>query len=101
MVALAAAGAVTWQVRSRTLGSAQAQIVPVTSLPGTESQPYFSPDGKKIVYVWGGENGDNPDLYVQSLDDGSVRRFTTDPADDLSPVWSPDGTRIAWLRTGP
>ena len=100
VVALAAAGAVTWQVRSRTLGSAQTQIVPVTSLPGSENQPYFSPDGKKIVYVWSGENGDNPDLYIQSLDDGSVRRFTTDPADDLSPVWSPDGTRIAWLRTG-
>ena len=31
---------------------------------------------------------------------GSVRRFTTDPANDLSPVWSPDGSRIAWLRTG-
>ena len=100
VVALAAAGVVTWQVRSRTLGSAQPQIVPVTSMPGSESQPYFSPDGKKIVYVWSGENGENPDLYVQSLEDGSVRRFTTDPAEDLSPVWSPDGTRIAWLRTG-
>ena len=81
-------------------GSAQPQIVPVTSMPGSESQPSFSPDGKKIVYVWSGENGENPDLYIQSLEDGSVRRFTTDPADDLSPVWSPDGTRIAWLRTG-
>ena len=46
------------------------------------------------------ERGELRILYVQSLDDGSVRRFTTDPADDLSPVWSPDGTRIAWLRTG-
>jgi Tol biopolymer transport system component len=69
-------------------------------MPGSESQPAFSPDGKKMVYVWGGENGDNSDLYVQSLDDGSVRRFTNDPAEDFSPVWSPDGTRIAWLRTG-
>jgi eukaryotic-like serine/threonine-protein kinase len=100
LVALAAAGVVTWQVRSRALGSAQQQIVPVTSLPGSEGQPCFSPDGKKIVYVWGGENGDNRDLYIQSLEDGSMRRFTTNPAQDVSPVWSPDGTRIAWLRTG-
>jgi Tol biopolymer transport system component len=79
---------------------AQPQIIPVTSMPGAENQPYFSPDGKKIVYVWGGENGENSDIYVQSLDDGFIRRFTTDPADDLSPVWSPDGSRIAWLRMG-
>jgi Tol biopolymer transport system component len=96
----AAAGAVLWQLREPSGRPAQFQVVPLTSLPGPETQPYFSPDGKKIVYVWGGENGENPDLYIQSLEDGAVRRITTDPAEDLSPVWSPDGARIAWLRKG-
>ena len=82
---IAAGAGRLWQVRGRSGGPAQPQVIPVTSLPGTESQPYFSPDGKKIVYVWSGENGENSDLYVQSLDDGAVRRITTDPADDLSP----------------
>jgi eukaryotic-like serine/threonine-protein kinase len=100
VVALTLAGVIIWEVRNRSNFSSPAQIIPVTSLPGAESQPYFSPDGKRIVYVWGGENGENSDLYVQSLEDGSVRRFTTDPAEDLSPVWSPDGLRIAWLRKG-
>jgi Tol biopolymer transport system component len=27
-----------------------------------------------------------------------MRRLTTDPDPDLSPAWSPDGSRIAWLR---
>jgi Tol biopolymer transport system component len=89
------------QVRNRmTESEAQPQITLLTSLPGIESQPYFAPDGKRIVYVWSGENGENSDIYVQSLEDGSVRRITTDPAKDVSPVWSPDGSRIAWLRTG-
>jgi serine/threonine protein kinase len=101
VLVLAVAGAKIWQVRDRSAGSAQPEIVSVTSMPGAESQPNFSPDGKSIVYVWDGENGTNSDLYVQSLVDGSVRRLTSDPADDLSPVWSPDGSRIAWLRMGP
>ena len=89
------------QVRNRINESeAQPQITLLTSLPGVESQPYFAPDGKRIVYVWSGESGENPDIYVQSLEDGSVRRITTDAASDLSPVWSPDGSQIAWLRTG-
>ena len=98
-LALAAGSVILWQMRGGLTGSAAPQIIPVTSMQGSESQPYFSPDGKRLVYVWGGESGENRDLYVQSLTDGSVRRFTTDPADDLSPVWSPDGLRIAWLRT--
>ncbi len=104
VVALVAVLAAVWtmmQTRGRAGASTPVLIVPVTSMPGSESQPYFSPDGKKIVYVWGGENGENKDLYIQSLDENAVRRFTTDRADDLSPVWSPDGSRIAWLRSGP
>ncbi len=99
-LAVAAAAVWMWQWREGPDDPSRYQVVPVTSLPGAETQPSFSPDGRKIVYVWNGENGENPDLYVQSLDDGSVRRITTDAAEDLSPVWSPDGLRIAWLRTG-
>jgi Tol biopolymer transport system component len=98
VLAVIAAGAVAWQIRDRSADPTQFQVVPLTSLPGPETQPYFSPDGKQIVYVWGGENGENADLYIQSLADGATRRITTDPAEDLSPVWSPDGQRIAWLR---
>jgi Tol biopolymer transport system component/serine/threonine protein kinase len=100
LLGVATAGGILIWGPDRSGNARPAQIVPVTSLPGSETQPYFSPDGRKLVYVWTGENGDNADLYVQSLDDGSVRRITTDTADDLSPVWSPDGLRIAWLRAG-
>src|SRR5206468_1576368 len=78
----------------------QPQITPLTTLPGDETQPAFSPDGKNVLYVWNGENGDNSDIYMQSVETGKARRFTTDVADDLSPVWSPNGDRVAWLRTG-
>ena len=100
VLAVAAGGLGIWWFGEPSDDMSRFQVVPVTSLPGAETQPSFSPDGKQLVYVWRGENGENPDLYIQSLQDGSNRRITVDPAEDLSPAWSPDGLRIAWLRNG-
>ena len=36
------------------------------------------------------------DIWILDLNRGSRTRFTFDPADDLDPVWSPDGSRVAW-----
>ena len=41
---------------------------------------------------------DNEDIYVQLVGSGEPLRRTTDPAPDSSPVWSPDGTQIAFVR---
>jgi Tol biopolymer transport system component len=39
------------------------------------------------------------DLYAQAVGQGSAVRLTSDPlTSDLSPVWSPDGRRLAFLR---
>lgn len=74
------------------------RVIPLTSDPGRETRPAFSPDGKSLAYTWDGPNGDNLDVYVRSLDGGPVRRITTDPATDSSPIWSPDGKRLAFFR---
>src|SRR5262249_1415387 len=38
----------------------------------------------------------NMDLWMIEVARGIATRLTTDPADDEWPVWSPDGTRIAF-----
>ena len=38
----------------------------------------------------------NWDIYSVAADGTGLRRMTTDPADDLDPAWSPDGTRLAF-----
>jgi Tol biopolymer transport system component len=72
--------------------------VPLTSYPGSEASPSFSPDGNQIAFSWNGEKRDNYDIYVKLIGPGEPLRLTTNPADDSSPAWSPDGRTIAFLR---
>jgi eukaryotic-like serine/threonine-protein kinase len=75
--------------------------VPLTSYPGTEDFPTFSPDGSQIAFMWNGANQDNFDIYVKLAGPGPPLRLTSDPAVDSSPAWSPNGQSIAFLRELP
>jgi hypothetical protein len=103
-VAAGVAGALAVATGSLLLGRSRRpeppapHLVPVTSTPGTENLPTFSPDGDQIAFAWNGETRDNWDIYVQMVGSGEARRLTTDPATDTSPSWSPDGRQIAFVR---
>jgi eukaryotic-like serine/threonine-protein kinase len=98
LVVLALTGA--WLLR-RPASAPPETLVPVTSYPGSELYPSFSPDGRQIAFSWNGESGDNRDIYVKLVGETNALRLTTDPAADSFPVWAPDGKRIAFRRAGP
>jgi Tol biopolymer transport system component len=81
--------------------AAPPQVNPLSSYPGREEFPSFSPDGNQVAFSWNGERQDNFDIYIKLVDSATSLRLTTDPAADLSPSWSPDGRQIAFLRQGP
>jgi len=74
------------------------KITPFTSFVGRETQPSFSPDGNQIVFAWDGEKGDNSDIYVKQVGTEALLRLTTNPAEDINPLWAPDGGAIAFTR---
>ena len=74
------------------------QVVPLTTYPGSEGEPSFSPDGTQLAFFWNGENQDNPDIYVKGIDSDTPQRLTSSPAFEGYPAWSPDGRQIAFLR---
>ncbi len=102
MAVLAASLSVTilfsiWLARSNA-PKASLNIVPLTSYPGLESGPSFSPDGNQVTFSWNGERQDNFDIYIKLIGSDSLARLTSDPAVDFSSRWSPDGRWIAFLR---
>lgn len=64
----------------------------LTSHPGTEAIPRFSPDGKWVAFT--GEYEGNLDVYVVAAAGGAPRRLTWHPGTDRVRGWHPDGKRI-------
>jgi len=95
-VLLAAVGVGLWLRRPAPHGFPK--TVPLTSYPGQQITPAFSPDGKQVAFAWNGEKEDNFDIYVKLVDAGTPLRLTSNPADEAFPAWSPDARYIAFLR---
>jgi eukaryotic-like serine/threonine-protein kinase len=65
--------------------------------PESYSTIKLSPDGTKVAAVRFDQKTNNQDIWQVDLASGTTTRFTFDPAADVQPVWSADGTRIAWI----
>jgi Tol biopolymer transport system component len=64
----------------------------LTSDPGNDLRPVWSPDGSLIAYFTDHEG--SHDIWVMDADGGNKKQLTEGPSDDRRPSWSPDGK---WL----
>ena len=69
-------------------------------ISGNPLSPTLSADQRRLAFHRSVDG--NVDLWVFDIGRGALSRLTSNPANDIHPTWSPDGTRILFSsnRTG-
>ena len=69
----------------------------ITNRPGYDNQPYFTPDGKSILYV-AFEDTVQSDVYRYDLAAGVSKQITDTKESEFSPVFTPDRKHLSVVR---
>lgn len=98
LAALAIGIGVWWRAPAR--APERTEWVQITKLPDSVIHPALSPDGRMVAFIRGPSRFLVPfgpgQVYVKILPDGEPVQLTHDSVAKMSPVFSPDGARIAY-----
>ncbi|MGQ0736819.1 MAG: protein kinase domain-containing protein [Acidobacteriota bacterium] len=96
LLAAAVSGIWLW-IRPAARPPSISEWTPLTSFPDSVSQPALSADGRMLAFVRGPGSFLTPgQIYVKMLPDGEPKPLTNDRLSKMSPVFSPNGSTIAY-----
>ena len=64
--------------------------------PGMIYNPSLSPDGQRVAADIADPKTSNLDVWTFDIKAGTSGRFTFGPLEEATPVWAPDGNRLAY-----
>jgi serine/threonine protein kinase/Tol biopolymer transport system component len=97
ILGLAIAVATVLYMRSPTKVGDRTNWVQLTNFPDSVTQPALSPDGRMLTFVRGVSTFvDTGEIYIKLLPSGEPVQLTHDNMLKMGPVFSPDGSRIAY-----
>jgi YD repeat-containing protein len=77
--------------------AARSDWIQITNLPDSVTQPAVSADGRMLTFIRGPSTFvASGQIYVKILPDGEPQQLTRDGLGKMSPVFSADGSRIAY-----
>lgn len=102
LFALLAGGALLFLRSKQAPAPSQLQYTQITNFTDSARAPALSPDGRMVTFIRGGEYFQSRgQIYVKVLPDGEAVRLTNEPDLKYGPVFTPDGSRIAYTLLKP
>ena len=104
--ALLAIGAIALTLmlsRRDNAGALDSRYEAITDFTDSASAPALSPDGRMVTFIRGGSwfLTRTGQIYVKALPNGEAVRLTDDSRAKFGPVFSPDGSRVAFTMMDP
>ena len=85
------------RLRQITVLDRQGKIVRKVGEPGMYDLPALSPDGTRLAVVRTDAVTNNVDIWSIDMSTGKGTAITSDEAQDITPIWSPDGKQILYV----
>jgi eukaryotic-like serine/threonine-protein kinase len=87
----------TYLYYPRSLVTRPSEYIQLTDFTDSATAPALSPDGRMVAFIRGGEFFlSTGQIYVKLLPNGDAVQLTDDQAPKFGPVFTPDGSRVAY-----
>ena len=97
-----AAGSLLFLLPKPSQAPAALEYAQITNFTDSARAPALSPDGRMVAFIRGGEYFQSRgQIYVKLLPDGDSIQLTNEPDLKYDPVFTPDGSRVAYTLLKP